>query len=910
MSELSFTQIPKPSDEQAFERCNEVLWRCILDDPTAKLHGRRGQKQHGVDILGIRGGDPNHIVGIQCKLKSDGISLDQAEVHKEIEKALTFQPLLSEFIIVTTAPTDANLDRLAQELSTSASEDRAKNIRISIFGWNDLEREINRFPKARKAFDPSYTPYYETIEERINLSADSIAAEVRTALAPELHTIHSEIKQITTVDAVTRSPSVDSEQEQQINDCVELMPSDPSGALAILHGLKNRLTNKTSSRVRFRVEANIAACQLELGTVDIAAQGFIDSWELAPTEPKAIANKAYGLLLKENHSALRQFAKSQMRKNISNASLAACYVHSLAEQDDVTDPLLELSEEVIRTPEVAEAHVRWTMRRGGKGVWWDLAIRAHQAYPDNEALLELYASALLDRVLDGGPIKIGKFLNDKEKEDVATAQRIFSGKWKKIQDRGRKTRDDQAIVPLNLIIALHLLGERELALQTGNDALTYFPEDSTVREYSALILAEHGETQHALELVSDLRPNRRNVGLRFSLACSLEDWDTVRDLVDSHLEVFSETEQEFVAAIRDRANVELAPAEERRPLLERAHVRYQNNARALVALSQSARLHGYEDLAAVCFETALKALQESPIEFASRLAIADEAISRHEPNIAANVLVDRVPMDHDSDELRLLGQALVNDYPIRDRAVLFFDNLARAVRSLPVFQTLIGTLHYNRGVPEEAIEPFANANEHEPSISNLMRLVKAHFSAGEREAISALLSREGVDTLPGSPVDRIEFSHALLDFGEGDRAIEMAYRSLVDGINQADVARKFIGLILKPSPHRPQHSAGVVASETWVRLSSSTGDSFEALLGEPESRRWGNKADLDNSFVTQILGLSIGDTIERISPVTGLVEKWTVDEVKPNWVQAFHYLIGNFNQAFPDAGRICQNPCV
>ena len=79
MSELSATQIPKPTDDVAFERCNEVLWRCILKDDTAQLHGRRGQRQHGVDIVGRRNGALDQVVGIQCKLRGEGVALEPAD---------------------------------------------------------------------------------------------------------------------------------------------------------------------------------------------------------------------------------------------------------------------------------------------------------------------------------------------------------------------------------------------------------------------------------------------------------------------------------------------------------------------------------------------------------------------------------------------------------------------------------------------------------------------------------------------------------------------------------------------------------------------------------------------------------------------------------------------------------------
>ena len=183
VSELASTQIPKPRDEQAFERCNEVLWRCILEDGTVKLHGRRGQEQHGVDLTGIRDGKSDHIVGVQCKLKGDGKLLKEEEVRKELEKALTFTPPLSEYIIVSTAPDDANLDNLAHELSISASEDREKNINIRVFGWGSLEREIERFPEARKAFDPSHTPQSDWMEDRMDVLPSETAAEVAAVLA-------------------------------------------------------------------------------------------------------------------------------------------------------------------------------------------------------------------------------------------------------------------------------------------------------------------------------------------------------------------------------------------------------------------------------------------------------------------------------------------------------------------------------------------------------------------------------------------------------------------------------------------------------------------------------------------------------------------------------------------------------
>ena len=106
-------QIPKPLDEHDFERKCTVLFECVLGDPAIDRFGRRGQAQYGVDILGLRDGNIDQIVGIQCKLKGQGKKLTENEVKNEVEKARLFKPPLSEYIIATTAPKDAKLDSLA-----------------------------------------------------------------------------------------------------------------------------------------------------------------------------------------------------------------------------------------------------------------------------------------------------------------------------------------------------------------------------------------------------------------------------------------------------------------------------------------------------------------------------------------------------------------------------------------------------------------------------------------------------------------------------------------------------------------------------------------------------------------------------------------------------------------------------
>ena len=142
------------------------------------------------------------------------------------------------------------------------------------------------------------------------------------------------------------------------------------------------------------VAANIAACEFNLGEEGTAAQGFIAAYDLDSDNPKAIAHKALGLLIQDDWAALKAFAETQLSEHPDNAKLAAYYIQGSVADEAVTDPLAHVPEAVRGTTEVAKAHVQWLMEQGSHGAWWDAAIAAHDAHPDNDTINEIYAGAL------------------------------------------------------------------------------------------------------------------------------------------------------------------------------------------------------------------------------------------------------------------------------------------------------------------------------------------------------------------------------------------------------------------------------------------------------------------------------------------------------------------------------------
>ncbi len=127
------------TDEDEFENLCLCLWRRILEDPNAQLNGRRGQRQHGVDLFGRKKNTPDW-VGVQCKVRSGGV-LAESDIIEDVEKAKHFNPRLSDLIFATTAPRDAGLQAFVRTLTD-------KNLKngsfpVHIYAWDDIQLELS-----------------------------------------------------------------------------------------------------------------------------------------------------------------------------------------------------------------------------------------------------------------------------------------------------------------------------------------------------------------------------------------------------------------------------------------------------------------------------------------------------------------------------------------------------------------------------------------------------------------------------------------------------------------------------------------------------------------------------------------------------------------------------------------------
>lgn len=134
-------ELGKPENESDFEKMCFDVYSVHFEDKLAKMNGRRGQAQRGVDIY-VRFKDIGRI-GVQCK-KYQKTKLTWQHVEEEVKKADEGNQPIAMLLIATTTDSDAALQQKVLELSDQR-EIEGKFL-VGIDFWEDIALKIEHHP--------------------------------------------------------------------------------------------------------------------------------------------------------------------------------------------------------------------------------------------------------------------------------------------------------------------------------------------------------------------------------------------------------------------------------------------------------------------------------------------------------------------------------------------------------------------------------------------------------------------------------------------------------------------------------------------------------------------------------------------------------------------------------------------
>lgn len=140
MPTIASSQLPPPANWDEFEIICADLFKEEWRDRNVVRHGRSGQRQNGVDLYGRPDGAA--YAGVQCKGRRiwPVARLTTKEIDEEVKKAYDFKPPLREFIIVTTADDDANIQAHARAIT--ARHQQTGLFDVHVYGWGTLCRKL------------------------------------------------------------------------------------------------------------------------------------------------------------------------------------------------------------------------------------------------------------------------------------------------------------------------------------------------------------------------------------------------------------------------------------------------------------------------------------------------------------------------------------------------------------------------------------------------------------------------------------------------------------------------------------------------------------------------------------------------------------------------------------------------
>lgn len=162
---------PKPKNWDTFEDIVCDIFARELNNRNFQRYGRSGQKQFGVDVVGISDGK---IIGIQCKHFPNG-KITESDLDNEVEKAESFFPKIENFYFVTSADRDTEITSYVYKLSQQREKEHKFPVVIKF--WDDIYDWLVNYPDILYKHFTKYFP----VSELENIQGKFLEADKETA---------------------------------------------------------------------------------------------------------------------------------------------------------------------------------------------------------------------------------------------------------------------------------------------------------------------------------------------------------------------------------------------------------------------------------------------------------------------------------------------------------------------------------------------------------------------------------------------------------------------------------------------------------------------------------------------------------------------------------------------------------
>lgn len=903
MTDFTSVSVRAPKDWQAFERHSRLLFEYSLGDPATQNNGRQGQAQHGVDIWGRRGGGDGPLVGIQCKGKDADYhgAVTKAELRREVKKSTAFRPSLKEFILITTAPDDAKIQEAARLLEEEVRK-AGRDLSISVWGWERVQQEINRFGEVLKAFHPDASPFSDAILD-VAAQTRQDTAQIREMLAAQqrnervedraLKLLESRLPpaQISRVDTALGSDPIDKLLNEQIDSFRDLIRNHrPATALHLLENLRETAWSTASAKVKFRIVANIGAAHHNLGDFEKGADLFLEAYPYNPDEPVSIANKIASLLIKGQQGEARQLARDAFAKFPESAEIALQRLQACDGDEDIESLWPTLEAQVREKPDLIFCRIG-ALREHGDPKWRELAAEVGSSPSADDRLKMFCAEAVLDKIFTADRSALGSAAADPpDQGEIAAAATTLDEIWQKSAS-GETPRNLGAAH--NAALAYNILGRKADAQRLLDEALKVPGVADETKRLRLSVYPRSGPLTEAVALADTLGNAPQNVIMRAELRMHtfprearelLKDrtsFANERDIVGASFIVVDSylVEDDFAGA--------LAEAEQLR-------TRFPEDAQSYLTIYRVKSASADADALEYLRQAAAKITKNS--DFVSRFMVAEELANISRWDDVIQLLRPYVSTRYDSPSLRTLITAAANG-DRREMLKSILDSLPAEVAKRPFYQRsriALSIRIQNIKAAERQIRDYLE--ERPRSLGLQLQLLHALFRQDKLSELRKEVARPASD-FDGEPIEFLQLAQFKDSFGNWRDAHALAYQTFLKRFDDGEVNMAYVAVFLHPG-----HSTGLIVDPPAVgenmAVAVMIGEAdLEIYILEPDPglRPTAQYIAPGHPIAMALLGHAVGDEIRLPDGKNAKIVS-----IKPKVLHALHEVMDNFQRRFPE----------
>jgi hypothetical protein len=177
---------PHPDNEKSFEKFGVKFLQRHWNNPQLELYGRRGEEQSGVDIIDPSFASP--FKGAQCKHHEPLITIPPSEIEEEVAKALTFDPPLEHYAILTSGRATTHAQNKIIEINRRHRPQ--KLFIVELLWWEKIEDLLDDYPDVAELLIKITNAHLTQLDTKITQGFQAINLRVEAAIGASERTVY------------------------------------------------------------------------------------------------------------------------------------------------------------------------------------------------------------------------------------------------------------------------------------------------------------------------------------------------------------------------------------------------------------------------------------------------------------------------------------------------------------------------------------------------------------------------------------------------------------------------------------------------------------------------------------------------------------------------------------------------